>query len=144
MSVTRTVKSYPPSISEPAYFGCWERSGHFAHAPGGRRLRGYGEDRDEVEEWLASHDAVLPPPGCSGPEGIATFRRWPALQGDPESAVTCIAFWDRSVDSRPNSHSTFLLPGFLAFDEAVELARSAFPEVFERLAARGVEVRRCV
>jgi len=46
--------------------------------------------------------------------------------------VTVLAFWDRSGDPRPGSHSTFVLDGHHAFEEAVRHAEEAFPHLFAR------------
>lgn len=49
-----------------------------------------------------------------------------------ENGWTVLSFWDQTGDSRPGSHSTFLLPGALKWEEAVAAARAAFPQVMKR------------
>ena len=47
---------------------------------------------------------------------------------------TILSFHDYSVDTRPNSHCTFVLhKGPLTFDEAVAEAKHLFPQVFDRI-----------
>lgn len=127
----------------PLYFGCWDRCpGHGVHEPSGRGLNyydvraglrlpldgGYPPRSDEREHdfWRRSSDEVQP-------QGAACLHH--------EDERTILAFWDRTVDDRRSSHSTFLLPGVLTFDEAVAAARVAFPHIWARLDAAGVIVR---
>lgn len=46
---------------------------------------------------------------------------------------TILAFWDRSGDSRGNSNSAFVIRGEMFIDDALDLAKEAFPEVFARM-----------
>lgn len=119
-------------ITEPTYYGCWTDVGHYARSTSRRSVT------FEVEQWCASHDArntILV--GSTAPgtrripedaqvEGLARVTHWPAID------ATCLAFWDRSVDSRHASHSDFWLPGCLTFEEAVSAARAAFPSIWDR------------
>lgn len=110
----------------PLYFGCWGGVGHYLRSPDGSHVRG-GWDLDGPYcpyegRWRTGQ-----------PEGQAR------LTLEPERTV--ISFWDRSVDRRGGSHSTFVLPPGLTFDEAVEQARAAFPAIWRRLDATGVVVR---
>ncbi len=45
---------------------------------------------------------------------------------------TIIAFWDRSIDSRLGSNSCFVLEGDLGYDEAIKLAKEAYPNIWKR------------
>jgi hypothetical protein len=71
------------------------------------------------------------PGQCSAPE-----HRGEAACCTPD--VTVLAIWERTVDARPGSHSTFVLEGHLDFGAAVQLAREAFPHVWSRLDAAGL------
>ena len=45
---------------------------------------------------------------------------------------TIFSWWDRSVDSRPGSHSTFVGTGFDNIDDFLKEANTKFPAVFLR------------
>lgn len=45
---------------------------------------------------------------------------------------TALGFSDRSVDSRPGAHSTFVFDQTLNFEEAVAEAKRQFPTIWER------------
>ena len=107
--------SQPRLPREPRYFGCIRSAGHFVWSPEGR----YVTDC----EWLGYLDGRLPPEGKEV-EGVARLHHF--------NGCTVIAFWDNSVDSRPASNSAFMLLGKLTFDQAVEAAKQAFPQVWQR------------
>lgn len=87
-----------------------------------RRIRGESEP---VADWLERSDGLLAPRAHSR-QGVAVVRTH-----DP--GWTSLSFWDRSVESRGGSSSTFALPVCgLGWDELLEAARDAFPEVWER------------
>jgi hypothetical protein len=46
---------------------------------------------------------------------------------------TALGFWDQSGDSRPGSHSTFLVRGIYTFDEMLALAKAQWAGVFARM-----------
>lgn len=103
----------------PLYFGCRSDLGHhLRHAQDGRLLL-HGQER-----WIISLDGSLPPRGKIQVEGLATLTY---LHG-----YSILAFWDRSVNTRPGSNSIFLIPGELSFDQTVVMARTTFPMVWER------------
>ena len=111
----------PPQITEPYYFGCRNNeAGHYAFD----RTLFMRCKNVPVRNWLSQHDGALPPQYGPEVEGLVQFRSWPG--------VCSIAFWDRSVDKRGKSSSSFLLPGELTPDEALAAAREAFPTVFAR------------
>ena len=45
-----------------------------------------------------------------------------------------VAFWDNTIDSRPGSHSTFVVNEVIEATELLDRAREAFPKVFARYA----------
>jgi hypothetical protein len=45
---------------------------------------------------------------------------------------TALSFWDRSVDSRPGSSSTFVFDTLLTPEEALTAAREMFAPIFDR------------
>ena len=114
-----TIKSAPPRVTEPFYFGCYEETGHNTFT---RDMRTAG--RCAAAQWLSNHDGQLPPQEDRETQGIVQFRSWPG--------ACVVAFWDCSVDSRGNSSSSFLLPGEWPPDLALAIARTVFPKIFER------------
>jgi len=104
----------------PLYFGCYEEPGHFVIAKNLRRV-----SSDDVNRiYLQKHDAKLPPQGLNQKEGVYSW-----LFVDSK---TIISFWDRSVDSRHGSHSTFMFEGRLARHVAVSAIEIHFPTIFSR------------
>jgi hypothetical protein len=108
----------------PLYFGCWGESGHYLFTPDGDTVR----RAERLALPVALQPAALDQGYCP--------RRAGVRQGEAKvthvAGRTVLAFWDRSVDTRPGSHSTFVLSGTLDFDAAVAVARAAFPEVWAR------------
>lgn len=111
---------------ESYYFGCHLQSGHYFWKPGMKKTNlGY---RDMVNDLPFSDiDGGLAPAKGEGQiEGIAKLSH--------KDGWTALAFWDRSVDHRPGSHSTFLFHAAeLPFAVALALARETYPEVFARI-----------
>lgn len=100
----------------PLYFGCYRRPGHYLWGPGMQRVRS-----DDLP-WKKLNGELAPPRARPGHAALHHLDGWTAL-----------AFWDRSVDSRPGSNSVFLFPDVLDFEEAVIRAVKEFPEVFEQM-----------
>lgn len=117
---------------EVFYFGCIGQPGHYLWSPtGGKRWF------DELPEgfpdaWTfreshsgrayVSESSIAPRP--MGPQGAATMTR----VGD----WTALSFPDRSVDSRPNCVSVFMVAAPLTFAELLEEARRQWPQIFRR------------
>ena len=107
-------------MSDAFYFGCVGTSGHYLHTPD---LRTASRAGPFTPAMLDTH--YCPNPATrEQPEGVARLTHF--------DGWTVLAFWDRSVDTRGNSHSTFVLRGTHAYDDAVRLAREAFPRVWSR------------
>lgn len=104
---------------EPRYFGCWDRAGHHVYTPQGT----YAERYDPAT-FLERLDGLLPPADESQMEGAAKLYHF--------NGCTVLSFWDRTIDKRPGSSSTFLMPGKLAFGEMVELCEHNFPGIYRR------------
>lgn len=110
------------------YFGVWPGTdhGHFLYAEGSNGL--YFKPYLEVLPFkLHELDSTFCPK-TTRQQGAAKLR-W------PHKEWTTLAFWDQTGDSRPGSHSTFVLRGQLKFEEALERAKSAFPQVMTRAMA---------
>lgn len=115
------------------YFGVLDDSGHEYHAPGDEYL-----PRDEEKQivWQPEEIDGCLQPGCHknrwGHWEHGSQKQGPAVL-HYKDGWTALSFWDRSGDSRPGSHSTFILRGTHEFDVALEIAKMHFPEVFERI-----------
>lgn len=112
------------------YFGCWGDSGHFLWSPDGRV-----SGSDKVFSGLRIGNKSLDGGFCPGvlpPWYYDTGIEQGAALLTYDDGWTILSFWDRSVDSRPGSHSTYVLDGRLSFDEAAAVAKAAFPKVWER------------
>jgi hypothetical protein len=102
------------------FFGCWnDDTGHYLHEPTGRSVH-RGTD---ATPWGMSIDGVLPPAG-------------PDVQGrcllHHKDGWTALAFWDRSVDTRPGSNAALLVEGEFSFEDMVDLFVRHFPGVLKR------------
>lgn len=124
----------PVQTTYPAiYFGTWGGPGHFAHLPDmnwvprGTRLSNltpWGHDGlDRAPKWDVTPGSRYS--GHYGKQGDAVLRH--------KDGWTCLAVADYTVDSRPNSHASFVFLGHLTFEEAVERAREVFPRVVARV-----------
>lgn len=106
------------------YFGCIRESGHYMWDARGRKSY-----HDIPQPWGYSIDGKLCPPGDpwaknGQPQGSAALHH--------KDGWTALAFWDRTVDSRPGSNSAFLADETLTFEQLLERAKEAFPQVFAR------------
>lgn len=45
---------------------------------------------------------------------------------------TAIAFWDRSIDHRSGCNSNFFIRGIHSWEDALDIARSQFPDIWKR------------
>ncbi len=119
-------------MTQPLYFGRWGAPGHHLNTRSGHMAR--PEDGLRVRDLDGDPGPYLPVTyedrrHQEAPQGVArlTYER--------HLNLTILAFWDRSADHRPGSHSTFVLPGELGYESALLTAREAFPEVWERIDA---------
>jgi len=105
-------------MSMALYYGCVGSPGHFMHRPGGRR------DWDANTPWGRTPDGTLLAKNEKQIEGRAVIHH--------KDGWTALSFWDRSVDHRGGSNSNFFIADDLTFDQMLERAKAAFPEVFAR------------
>lgn len=103
------------------YFGCRDQSGHYLYDSNGQEL--FMSPHDSGPFSAKRLDGGFCPTGHQD-EGVAKLTH--------EAGFTVLAFWDRSVDKRPGSHSTFVFEGAMSFQEAVELASRYFPRITAR------------
>lgn len=104
------------------YFGCVGQPGHFMHAPDGK----WGRETFRFTQhnpWGTKVDGDLCPDG-EEVEGHAALHH--------RDGWTALAFWDRSVDHRNGSCSTFLAEGEHTVEVMLALARERFPKVMAR------------
>lgn len=99
------------------YFGCIGQAGHYMHDENLQRAH----DFLKTNPWGYSVDGTLCPSIDSQSLGIHWKDDWTAL-----------AFWDRSVDSRPGSNSVFLIEGTHGFDKMKKFIVEKFPSIVER------------
>lgn len=109
------------------YFGCWERTGHYLHSPGGGHI---WEPRAAGLPWsLGLMDGGL----LKRPDVYDGRVYWTA---GGLSFWYAFFWWDRSVDSRSASNSGFYVRGF-GWPEpqaAFDYAAAEFPKVVARQA----------
>lgn len=104
-----------PDLNQPLYYGCHYQAGHFPFAPGMVKLR--------LRQSIARLDGGFTPKTYEqGKAKLTHLTGW-----------TIIAFPDYTIDTRPGSHSTFVLPGKLTFEEALAEAKRIFPQVWARI-----------
>lgn len=112
-------------MTDVLYFGCIDSAGHYLWEFAGGRPR-ILSCRDPRCRMLSRFDGLLCPADAT--EGVA-------LRHDIHG-YGVLAYWDRSVDSRPGSSSAFFLKGSHSNDELLAEARRAFPGVFKRIDGR--------
>jgi len=105
------------------YFGCWDAPGHYLHNRNGATLSWHSIPED-FPVFVSILDGGLLPPHQPQEEGKAVLVHI--------NAWTILTFWDRSVDKRLSSSSTFLFRGALSFDEIVEHSKASFPKIWAR------------
>jgi hypothetical protein len=110
------------------FFGCWSGAGHHLQDATGRVRYQLPQDFPMPPDFL---DTGLLPPKLPEVEGRATFVH---LNG-----WTIISFWDRSVDTRGKCNSAFVMRGIYSFEDAIEKAKAAFPQIWKRFTFEVVE-----
>ena len=104
------------------YFGVWD-----ANTPGHRMV---GPSPGLMRTFFISRkiDGGFCPDDPRQQEGVAKLTEVRIN----DRVFTVLAFWDRSVDARPGSHSTFIVEGKQDFVSAVRWISEAFPSVWNR------------
>ena len=116
--------------NECLYFRCRGGKGHFLWTTDGRTTQG---DTAGLPFPWHNLDRGFLPDGHKEDQGAAKLT---IVVGH-----TVLSFADRSIDTRPGCHSTFVAGGELDFDQMVKLAKSSFNEVWERYAFKVTEVK---
>ena len=118
----------PEGMPGLIYLGCHERPGHHFFTAGMRGLYSVAPAYQLNAYVLHQLDGRFAPQDTEE-EGLAWFHC--ATVNDIPYMV--ISFWDRSVDERYGSNSTFLIIGqSKCFNDALADCKAAFPEVFRR------------
>lgn len=109
------------------YFGPWDQAGHYFFDVDG--LRPHSSQIARCPWTENEIDGVLQP-GCALTRGGYWTHTGPELEGKAlvhyKDGWTALSFWDRSVDSRPASNSTYIVEGTVAFEQMVEFAKKSF------------------
>lgn len=105
------------------YFGCSNGTGHSLYTSWKGAF--YSADRIDYPYTVGKLDQGFLPKNSDRVDGTVYVTR--------DAGRLILAFWDRSVDSRGGSHSTFVVDGSPTYDEALAACKEAFPLVFSRL-----------
>lgn len=130
-----SVCALPPVL----YFGPLESVGHHLRAPNGRMVNhrtigeyGFSEQYQDQSHFglaLCAHlDGGYVPQECGQVEGCAALTH--------EAGMTVLGIWDRSIDTRPGSHSTYIAVGTYDFPTMCKLCKVVFPKRWAMLADR--------
>src|SRR4051794_31940408 len=126
----------PATKPTALYFGTWQRTGHYLFAPGMVEPP-WRERRAMVTPWGADGQLDRAPKWNVRPGKTGAYRGSDGQQGDAvlrhKDGWTWLAVADYTVDSRGNSHASFVFSEHLTFDEAVAAARQHFPQVVARV-----------
>lgn len=102
------------------YFGCWGEPGHYLWTTSGNRVSCI--NNATPWDWSALDCGLCP--GGIQVEGHAALHR--------KDGWTALAFWDRSIDTRPNSNSVFIAEGVHTAEEMGRISSVAFPRIWAR------------
>jgi len=109
------------------YFGAWDAAGHYLFNERGLMMREHEHEAKDFP-WNVRGtdiDCELTPQRNNQHLGEALVHH--------KAGWTALAFWDRSVDRRPNSNSVFFAEGTFGLEEMVALARVRFAERWQKL-----------
>lgn len=110
------------------YFGCGDRAGHYWHVPGEHPVT-YGVAYDNRTKYQ--------PAGCPYDWNIDGGAQPNTEQPnrarlEHHDGWTCLAWWDRTVDTRPGSCSAFVARGTHDYTSMLALLTEKFPWVARR------------
>lgn len=99
------------------FFGVWPGTG------GGHYFRGRDSRRAEKKQPFGYPDGNYQPDNGQkqGPAALSHLNGW-----------TCLAWWDRSEDTRPGCCSALIFKGEYSFDSMVEVLKARFPKIYAR------------
>lgn len=114
------------------YFGPWGEPGHYMF----NEHRMWVHKEEDNIPWNGQIDGRLQP-GCRFEDG-----RWEHYDADEtegrallhhKNGWTALSFWDRSVDTRFASNSTYFAEGTFTFEQMVEMAKARFADRWNRM-----------
>lgn len=120
---------------DSVYFGSYRKDGHHPYGEGMILLRYNWDAEFPVAGVPWTRDVIdggLCPGHSASPQGRAALHH--------KNGWTALAFWDRSDDTRPGSHSTFFIEGTHDFETMKRLCQERFPEVWKRYTFEVVRV----
>lgn len=120
------MATIPTVQNQPLYLGCIDRAGHYLWSTKGEMLLATSEEFARRTLPWERIDGALTPKSSARQSGAMLHQA---------EGWTALSMHDYSIDRRPGSNATFLLPGTLTFAEALDAARAAFPHVVERIEA---------
>lgn len=105
------------------YFGCIDRAGHYLFHP----VRG-------DLSWQETKDGTPWSDNIDGGLFGDSRRKWEAgiVHTCKKAGWTGIAWADYSIDTRPGSHSTFVVAADITTEQLLQLSRQQWPHVFSR------------
>ncbi len=104
------------------YFGCSREPGHFLWEDDAGFM--HSKLRYDKLPWGYKIDSSLCTGHSGSEEGRASLHH--------KDGWTAVAFWDRSVDSRPGSNSAFICDEEIDYDEMIRRSKETFPKIWER------------
>jgi hypothetical protein len=108
--------------NECFYFGCWDEVGHHLWSNTRRTMHERSLPRDfPVRIDILDGGLLGYFPETEGVAVVVHVGNW-----------TIVSFWDRSVDERGKSNSSFVMRGKLNLDDALLVAQDKFPSIFTR------------
>ncbi len=112
------------------YFGPLYEPGHYLHDQSHRRIW-----PDRIGPWRVGElDGGL----CPNVDPVHVWARTgPEVEGDAllhhKDGWTALAFWDRTVDTRPACCSVYVADAVLSFDDIVARAQDAFKKRWDMM-----------
>jgi len=115
------------------YFGPWGEPGHYLF----NEHRIWSHREEDILPWNGKIDGCLQP-GCR----LEKDGRWEHDDADQvegrallhhKDGWTALSFWDRSVDTRFASNSTYFAEGIFTFEQMVEMAKTRFVDRWNRM-----------
>ncbi len=133
------------SIPQMFYFGPWDCAGHYVCDESGHSVNreterilpwGHGPERHPLDCCLQ--------PGCYKDRDGRIENRGPQIEGHAVlhhlNGWTAIGFWDRTIDTRPNSNSVYMAEGTFTFAEMVDMAKARFSKRWNKMKFEVTEV----
>lgn len=124
------------------YFGPWDSPGHYLFWENGRSelpARVGGKQRPDEFPWnemssIHGIDCELQP-GCYRKDG--RWKHGDEVEGHAalhhKVGWTALALWDRSVDRRGQSNSTYFAKGDFTFEQMVDMAKARFAHRWNKM-----------